>query len=470
MDARSLGRPLVLTGAAVTVGVVATLCVMLVPDLRFAYRSDSAHLVLETVDAAAAGLVALLFFGRFHRSQAVPDLLLSYAMTLLVVADLGFATIPLLAGADRTSTVTTWAPMAIRLLGAGLFLAAAATPASRMASRRQSRDIGLLLAVSGAVLLFSLLAPDVFPVAIDPNLAPETSSDPHIGGHPVVAALQLTSFVCYAVACVLFTRRAMRTGDDFLTWVGAAAGVSAIARVNYALFPSVLSEYVYTGDFLRLASYLLLLVGGVREINQYSAQIAEAAVLEERQRLARDLHDGVTQELTFIWSQLQQLDRRPDDGELRDVVKSATARAIDEARRAIAALTRPVDEPIAQALAQAAEEVATRYGSRVDTDIDDAAVDPERREALIRIVREAVGNAARHAGEGVVSVRLRATALELRLEVSDEGAGFDPATKKHRNTGYGLTTMRQRAKETGGRFDLRSRPGLGTVVTVVWDD
>jgi signal transduction histidine kinase len=97
-------------------------------------------------------------------------------------------------------------------------------------------------------------------------------------------------------------------------------------------------------------------------------------------------------------------------------------------------------------------------------------VDPERREALIRIVREAVGNAARHAGEGVVSVRLRATALELRLEVSDEGAGFDPATKKHRNTGYGLTTMRQRAKETGGRFDLRSRPGLGTVVTVVWDD
>lgn len=470
MNRRIAQRPVLLAGLAVAVGVAATLCVTFVPDLRFAYRSDSAHLVLETVDAAAAALVALLFFGRFHRSQAVSDLLLSYAMTLLVVADLGFATIPLLAGADRTSTVATWAPMAIRLLGAALFLAAAATPARRTASRRPSRDVGVIIAVGGAVLLISLLAPHVFPVALDPQLAPETSSRPHIDGHPVVAGLQLSSFACYALASVLFTRRAMDTGDDFLTWVGAAAGMSAAARINYALFPSVLSEYVYTGDFLRLASYLLLLVGGTREINQYSSRIAEAAVLEERQRLARDLHDGVAQELTFIWSRLQQLDRRPEDGELREVIKSATARAIDEARRAIAALTRPVDEPIAQALAQAAEEVATRYGSRVEVEIHEVALEPARREALIRIVREAVGNAARHAGEGMVSVRLRANGSELCLEVSDEGAGFDPATKKQGNTGYGLTTMRQRAKETGGRFDVRSRPGLGTVVTVVWDD
>src|SRR5690242_955974 len=110
MEARVANRPVVLTGAAVTLGVVTTLCITFIPDLRFAYRSTSAHLVLETIDAAAAGLVALLFFGRFHRSQALSDLLLSYGMTLLVIADLGFATIPLLAGTDRTSTVTTWAP------------------------------------------------------------------------------------------------------------------------------------------------------------------------------------------------------------------------------------------------------------------------------------------------------------------------------------------------------------------------
>ena len=463
-------RPVVLAGLAVAVGVAATLCVTFVPDLRFAYRSDAAHLVLETVDAAAAGLVALLFFGRFHRSRAVSDLLLSYAMTLLVIADLGFATVPLLAGAERTSTVATWAPMAIRLLGAGLFLAAAATPARRTAARRPSRDIAVLFAVAGAVLVFSLAAPNVFPVAIDPRLAPEASSSPRIGGHPVVAGLQLSSFVCYSLACMLFTRRAVETGDDFLAWVGAAAGMSAIARVNYALFPSVLSEYVYTGDFLRLASYLLLLVGGVREINQYSARIAEAAVLEERQRLARDLHDGVTQELTFIWSQLQQLDRRPEDTELREVLKSASARAIDEARRAIAALTRPVDEPLTQALTQAAEEVASRYGSRVDIELDEVLIEPARREALIRIVREAVGNSSRHAGQGVVAVRLRSDGARLCLEVADEGAGFDLTATKQRGSGYGLTTMRQRAKETGGRFDVRSRPGLGTVVTVVWDE
>jgi signal transduction histidine kinase len=221
---------------------------------------------------------------------------------------------------------------------------------------------------------------------------------------------------------------------------------------------------------LRAASYLLLLVGAVREVNRYSQTLADAAVLAERQRLARDLHDGVAQELTFIWSQLQKLERTPEDASLRGALQSASARAIDEARRAIAALTRPVDEPLSQSQVQAAEEVANRYGSRVQVEISDVPVDPERREAIIRIVREAVGNAARHAGEGLVWVRLKAGSEGLRLEVTDDGVGFDPAVVGARSSGYGLTTMRQRAEETGGAFDIRSRPGVGTVVSVVWDE
>jgi signal transduction histidine kinase len=460
----------VLAGTAAGVGAVVTLCVTLIPDLRFAYRSDAAHLVLETVDAAVAALVALLFYGRFHRSRELSDLLLTYAMTLLVVADLGFATVPLLAGAERTTTVATWAPMAIRMVGAVLFLGAAAVPAARRATRLPARDFGVIVVVAGGVLLFSLLEPNAFPVALDPQLSPERSTTPQITGHPLVAALQLGSFACYGGAAVLFTRRAVRTEDDFLTWLGAAAGISAFARVNYALFPSVLSEYVYVGDVLRAASYLLLLVGAVREVNRYSQTLADAAVLRERQRLARDLHDGVAQELTFIWSQLQKLEREPQDATLRGALQSASARAIDEARRAIAALTRPVDEPLSQSLVQAAEEVANRYGSRVQVEISDVPVDPERREAIIRIVREAVGNAARHAGEGLVWVRLKAGSEGLRLEVTDDGVGFEAETVAARSSGYGLTTMRQRAEETGGAFDIRSRPGIGTVVSVVWDE
>jgi signal transduction histidine kinase len=298
--------------------------------------------------------------------------------------------------------------MAIRLLGAALFLTAAASPARRTAARQPARDFGVLLVVAGGVLLFALLAPHAFPVALDPDLSPERSSTPQLAGHPVVAALQLGSFVCYAAASVLFTRRALQTGDDFLGWLGAAAGISAFARVNYALFPSVLSEYVYVGDVLRTASYLLLLVGAVREVNRYSDTLAQAAVLAERQRLARDLHDGVAQELTFIWSQLQKLERQPEDSEIRGTLQSASARAIDEARRAIAALTRPVDEPLSQSLVQAAEEVANRYGSRVQVEINDVPLEPARREAVIRIVREAVGNAARRRGCNRSSASCRA--------------------------------------------------------------
>jgi signal transduction histidine kinase len=205
-------------------------------------------------------------------------------------------------------------------------------------------------------------------------------------------------------------------------------------------------------------------------VNRYSDTLAQAAVLAERQRLARDLHDGMAQELTFIWSQLQKLEREPQDATLRGALQSASARAIDEARRAIAALTRPVDEPLSQSLVQAAEEVANRYGSRVQVEISDVPVDPERREAIIRIVREAVGNAARHAGEGLVWVRLKAGSEGLRLEVTDDGVGFEAETVAARSSGYGLTTMRQRAEETGGAFDIRSRPGIGTVVSVVWDE
>lgn len=466
-DAR-VTRPVALTGTAVGVGIAATLVVALTPDLRFAYRSESAHLVLETADAGIAALVAVLLYGRFQRSKRLTDLLLSYSMALVTVAALGFATIPLLAGADHTDTVTTWAPLAVRLAGALLFAIAALTPQSLMATRRAGHDLMALAVVVGAILAVSLAVPHAFPVALDPSLTPENSGSPALSGHPAVLAAQAADFLCYAVACVAFTRRA-RTNDDELTaWIGAGAGLSAMARVNYMLFPSLFSEYVYIGDFLRTAFYLLLLVGAAREVQQYWSELGNAAALGERQRLARELHDGLTQELTFIWGQLQRLSREPGRADVLPKVTSASERALDEARRAIAALTRPMDEPLAQTLAQSAEEVAKRYDAIVELDLQDVTVDAARRESMIRIVREAVANAVRHSGDARVRVRLRAEDV-LELSIVDCGRGFDYESAVDRRTGYGLTTMRQRAEITGGRFRLCTSPGEGTTVSVVWD-
>lgn len=459
--------PILLTGAAVTVGLLATAVVALVPGLHFGYRSESAHLVLETGDAAIASIVALLLYGRFRRSRSLADLLLAYAMALLATASIGFVTIPVLSGAQPDDVIRTWAPLVIRMLGAVLFAAAGLVRHGRIADRRPTRDLAVLGLVVGVILLVSLLEPHALPVAIDPRLSPESAGGTHIVGHPGVLAGNLVQFLLYGIACVAFTDRASRTGDEFTAWIGAAAGLSAVARINYMFFPSLFSEYVYVGDFLRTACYVTLLIGAARELETYWHKIAEAATTEERQRMARDLHDGLTQELTYIWAQLQELEKHPDRHDhLLPRLTGASARAIDEARRAIAALTRPVDEPLAQSVTQAAEEVADRYGAALAVNVDDIDVNGERRESLIRIVREAVSNAARHAHARQVVVRLARESDHLRLVVSDDGRGFDPnkVTIEH---GYGLMTMRQRAERSGGQFAINSDAD-GTAVSVVW--
>lgn len=461
--------PILLTSTTVLAAVIVTVVVALTPNLHFAYRSEAAHLVLETADAAIAAIVAVLLYGRFRRNHALPDLLLGYAMALLSIAAIGFAIIPVLSGADATDAVRTWAPLLIRITGAGLFAAAGLVPRGRVALRHPSHDLSVLLLIVGTILVASLLAPHALPVALDPTLHPEGSGSSHVTAHPGVLAAQLTQLVLYGIASISFTLWAARTGDEFTSWIGAAAGLSAVARVNYLLFPSLFSEYVYVGDFLRTGCYVMLFVGAAREIEKYWVQIASAAAIQERQRVARDLHDGLTQELTYIWSQLQQLEKHPERRELLPRLTSASARAIDEARRAIAALTRPIDEPLSNSLTQAAEEVAIRYGASVATEIAPVEVDTERREALIRIVREAVSNAARYAGAADLVVRLVREHDVLRLTVADDGYGFDTEAVRRRRGGYGLSTMKQRAEQTGGRFELQSRPGGGTTVTVVWD-
>lgn len=459
--------PTRLTGAAVGFGVAVTVIVTLVPPLHFAYSSPPTHLVLETADGAIAGIAALLLYGRFRRDHALPNLLLGYALALLATAAIGFATIPVLAGAGPTDAVRTWAALAIRILGSALFAVAALVPPGRRALRAPRSDVAVLAALVAVVLTAALLAPHTLPVALNPTIRPEDSGSPHPNGHPGVLVAQFLQMLFYGIACVSFTRRAKRTGDEFTAWIGAAAGLSSVARVNYLLFPSLFSEYVYVGDFLRTGAYLLLLIGGAREIEKYWVRIAAAAAIEERQRVARDLHDGLTQELTYIWSQLQHLERHPDRSETIPRLTSAAARAIDEARRAIAALTHPADEPLAVAVTQAAEEVAGRYGANVAVDVDDVEVDATRRESLIRIVREAVSNSARHANADRIHVRLAKDGGRLNLVVSDDGRGFTSASNRHPR-GFGLTAMKQRAEQSGARFALDTGAD-GTSVMVVWD-
>ena len=323
---------------------------------------------------------------------------------------------------------------------------------------------GLSLA---AVTLVALPVGPPLPSVTEPPL---DASSPHVTGDVGVLVPQLVGAVLYVVAATLFTASAERHRDDpLLRWLGPAMAVSAWARVNYFLFPSLYSSYVYAGDVLRAVSCAVL-VGATKEIGRYWAQTALVATLEERRRLARDLHDGLAQELAYMWSQLRRLSSHPDDTDALARTAGAAERALDESLRAIAALTRPLDEPLDVALAQSAEDIAARYGATVALTLDPhVSVDEERREAMIRIVREAVGNAVRHGGTDRVEVTMVLNG-RLELTIADRGSGFDPASPGERRTGFGLTSMRQRAEVTGGHLTVTSRPGKGTTVLAVWDD
>ena len=294
------------------------------------------------------------------------------------------------------------------MIGAGLILSASlcgGRPA--VGSLRK-----WLWVLPGAVIVVGLtvlwLLRDVLPVALAQS-APASAAQPVITGHPLLLAAHSTSAVCFGVASILFTRQAIRgvpgRGDELLRWLGPACALAAFARVNYVLFPSLYSDWLYTGDFLRTGCYLLLLIGAAREIREYWSAQARAAVLEDRRRLARELHDGVVQELAYIRSESHLTDRDPG---ARERILQACDRALDEARGAVDALGRSGDEPLGFALHRAARQVAERYDADLDVELDDSVrADQEQRHALVRITREAVSNAIRHGKVDRVQLQLR---------------------------------------------------------------
>jgi len=192
----------------------------------------------------------------------------------------------------------------------------------------------------------------------------------------------------------------------------------------------------------------------------YWGELVAAAVLEERRRIARELHDGLAQELAFIASRSKLLGM----GALADELASAAERALDESRRAIDALTRPLHEPLDVSIRRAAEEVAARFGTPVTLQLETGIpTTAARRDALRRITREATINAAQHGHASHIAVTLAKESAGVRLLVQDDGADFDTSAP---TKGFGLISMRERVASLAGEFVLRTEPGVGTTVEV----
>lgn len=458
---------MLIVGVAALAAIV-TLAEFVLPDLRLNYVNPELRVALETAQTLIALLVTHLMYGRFRRTRLLSDLMLAYGMGLVAAANLFFVIAPVARSADGVLVYETWAPLVTRMVGAVSIAYASwglnrPCNSSSPGTRLLTAHVVTLLVISATVRALA----DHLPAGVEATLSSPGEGGPVIIGHPALLGAQVVLMGLHWVAACGFARCASK-GDALTTAFAVGFLLGGFARLNFFFHPSVYTTVVQTGDLLRLSCYVALLVGAEREIHSYWTGLAQAAVTEERRRTARELHDGLVQELSFIRSRTTSLaGGRPDALALQQVA-GAAERALAESRLAVRALTsEPSEEPIT-ALRCAAEEVAVRAGVNVEVVAPDRVELPHPvTEALGRIVREACSNAIRHGNASTIVVRLEpGTDSRVCLTVTDDGTGFDPDLGR-RSTGFGLTSMRERARALGGEFRLSSSPGKGTSIEVV---
>lgn len=454
--------PALLRSPVVLFALALTLVVTFAPDLSFSYYAPSLRIALETTSALAALTAAFVVYGRFRHRPTLNGLVLVVALGQLAAASFLVAIFVATSSAPEELLVVAFAT---RLVGAWTLVGAAFLPA--VEPREQTRAFALLAGSTAAVILALVSTFLLFAAADAQDLVGRLADagQPFPERNGVIVAFQLVTCAGFVVAALGFSRTARRTEDVFLSWVAVGSVLAALARVQYVISPPAGKYWIHTGDVFILAFYSILLLAAANEVRGYWRGLAQAAVLDERRRIARELHDGLAQELAFIGRNVRRLDG--GDPAVGRVTASA-ARALSESRRAIAALTKPLDDPLEVALAEAARETAEREGTKLDLVLTpEIELDYRRRDALIRIACEAIANAARHGGAELVRVELL-NGRRVRLRVIDGGRGFDPATTTPRDGGgFGLISMRERAHAVGGSFEVESRPGSGTRVEVV---
>ena len=435
----------------------ATVTLVLVAGLNIAYHAPALHVALETTAAIAASAAAFLVLGRFWRTGFLDELILSAGLSLLALWNFAFATLPAVFDL-QSSRVSAWSMLFTALLAALLICAAALLPRRRLTVGRRWP-----LVVYGSALALAIAGS--LPMAVFPSLVPNgvaLSVSTGATQANLASVWQLGLALLYILAALGFARRHRRTNDELSGWLTIACILSGASFINYFFHPAALSNWVYTRDVFRLGFYLALLIGAAREIASYWTSVIAAASLEERRRLARDVHDGLAQEISFIARNLRLLREQGAEPQLVDRILRSVTRAQEESRRVVGALAARPDEPLDEALAQAVQESAQRYGASVDMELAEGiALSPREKEAVIRIASEAVANAAQHSGAEVLRIYLERADAGMRLGVEDDGSGFD---EEQPQRGFGLVTMKDRAEALGGKLRIDSRRGAGTRV------
>jgi signal transduction histidine kinase len=209
---------------------------------------------------------------------------------------------------------------------------------------------------------------------------------------------------------------------------------------------------------------------------QLSEQAVQTAILEERSRIAREIHDTLAQAFTGILLQLGSAERLGSQDPARTqehlrAIRELAHEGLAESRRSVQALRPQALETLdlAEALSRMVRRLAPDGRPRLEFRLHGAprGVRPDVADHLLRIGQEALTNALRHAGANLIDVGLTFAEAEVKLCVQDDGRGF-AVDSPERKGGYGLVGMRERAGILGAELAVSSGPEQGTRVTVRW--
>lgn len=229
-------------------------------------------------------------------------------------------------------------------------------------------------------------------------------------------------------------------------------------------------------DDLRLFNHLGAYLSTAAENAQLLRDMQHLAVLEERQRLAGEIHDHIGQVLTFLGMRLHVVERALAQDDLATAaeevagLRGVVASAHEEIRASLYDLRNdaPARSPLMDRWRQLLDAFAARTGIavRIETPHRPMLVLPPTTEAqLTRILQEALANAQQHSGTSTVTVQARVERATLYITIADDGCGFDPSVPPDPHH-FGLALMRERAQAIGARLHIESTRGRGTRISL----
>jgi signal transduction histidine kinase len=424
------------------------------------YRAPTLRAAMESVMTLFALAAAAVLREQFHYAHRLRKLLLLGAVLILALTELLASALPSALHFRAGSALAAAYPVG-QLIAAAVLVAAARTPSDKVVFRiRRPGFVAALMAV-GAVAVAELVG-WLLRGELVIHSTPESALR-QVLHHPLALTMLILTASLFLWAAAEFFRDSRVEQSRVMQLLGAGALCLAAARLYYLMIGSVTPETVSLRDVLRLVGFGCILGAALRQDWVIRTRATQAAAVAERQRVARDLHDGLAQDLAFIAAHGERMSE--DLGEEHPVTRAAR-HALAISREAISSLSDASSSTAREAMEAIAHELSERFEMQVVADVScDAPLTADSRNEVGRIMREAIANAARHGGAKHVLVTLKRNDAGLVLRVIDDGRGIHQHMEPARE-GFGIQSMRERAAGLGGTLRVRNGRSCGTELEV----